>query len=86
MSTEARTIAGVRLQHVNDCAEDFSKETAMSRSARVIFRVRGAAGPAPLRTMTLRSGEKRVVNGSRQTVRISRRTNQHLASFQFDGA
>lgn len=71
MSTEARTIAGVRLQHVNDCAEAFSKETAMSRSARVIFGGRGAAGPAPHRTMTLRSGEKRVVNGSRQTVRIS---------------
>lgn len=71
MSTEARTIAGVRLQHVNDCAEAFSKEAAMSCSARVIFGGRGAEGPAPHRTMTLRYGERRVVNRSRQTVRIS---------------
>lgn len=45
MSTEARTIAGVRLQHVNDCAEAFSKEAAMSRSARVIFGGRGGGRP-----------------------------------------
>lgn len=50
MSTDARTMAGVRLQHVEDRAEAFSKEAAMSHSARVIFGGKAgeeAAGPAP---------------------------------------
>lgn len=47
MSTDARTIAGVRLQHVEDRAEAFSKEAAMSHSARVIFGGSGGGGGRP---------------------------------------